>query len=249
MSFLIKTEQFEGPLDLLLSLIEKRKLFINDISIASVTEEYLGYINELRDINLEEKTGFLVIAATLILIKSRSLLPNLTLTVEESEQVTSLEDRLKRYQAAKRGSEWIIKRLGNRFIFLAPERKNDAPVFAPDEKVNLAVLRDAINKVLKELPAIEEVLPEVSVGKAISIEEMIGNLEERMQNAMSMKLSDFGGTRAPKTKEEKVYMIVSFLAMLELVRQGIFEVMQNDTDGEITISKQESLPEVSVATN
>ena len=244
MSFLIKTEQFEGPLDLLLSLIEKRKLFINDISIASVAEEYLGYMNGLGDITLEEKTSFLVIAATLILIKSRSLLPNLSLTIEEDAQVISLEDRLRRYQSAKRGSEWIIKRLGNRFIFLAPERKNDTPVFAPDEKVNLVVLKEAIAKVIAELPKIEEVLPEVSVAKAVSIEEMIGNLEERMKDALSMKLSDFGGTRTPKTKEEKVYMIVSFLAMLELVRQGIFEVMQNDEDGDITISKQEQVSEL-----
>lgn len=78
--FKIKTEVFEGPLDLLLSLVEKRKLFISDISLASVTDEYINHINKLPEYSMDDRTQFILIASTLLLIKAKSLLPNLPLT-------------------------------------------------------------------------------------------------------------------------------------------------------------------------
>src|ERR1035437_6688374 len=97
-SYKIKTNAFEGPFHLLLSLIEERKFFINDLSLAQVTEDYLNYVNKLEKKNTSEISNFIVIAATLILIKSKSLLPNLNLTSEEESDIHNLEDRLKLYE-------------------------------------------------------------------------------------------------------------------------------------------------------
>ena len=235
MSFLVKTEQFEGPLDLLLSLIEKRKLFVNDISLANVTEEYISYANVQNEYNIEEKTSFLVIATTLILIKSRSLLPNLSLTTEESVQIEVLEDRLKLYAIARKIGESILEMYGKNILFSGASRKNDTPIFTPDKKVNLEVLQNALNNVINNLPK-EEKLPEINVERMMSIEEMMENLHERIGNAVQASFHNISGGQ-PKTKEEKVFVIVSFLAMLELVRQGIIDVLQNDIFEDITIEK------------
>ena len=76
----VKTATFEGPFALLLSLVEERKLFINEISLAEVTEDYINYVNTLGDVDPSTISSFIVVAATLILIKSKSLLPNLNRT-------------------------------------------------------------------------------------------------------------------------------------------------------------------------
>jgi segregation and condensation protein A len=87
----VKTETFEGPLDLLLSLIEKRKLFINDISLAKVADDYVSHIQSLGNFPIADSANFILIASTLLLIKSKSLLPQLTLSEEEQTNVDDLE--------------------------------------------------------------------------------------------------------------------------------------------------------------
>src|SRR3989344_8736955 len=99
--FQIKMSGFEGPFGLLLYLIEKRKLFINDVSLAAVTEDYLNYMNQLGGSNSfspAEIASFVLVASTLILIKSKSLLPNLNLTEEEEGDIKNLEERLRLYK-------------------------------------------------------------------------------------------------------------------------------------------------------
>ncbi len=91
--YLVKTHIFEGPLDTLLSLIEKRKLFINDISLAQVADDYIAYIKSLNEFPIADSSHFILIASTLVLIKSKSLLPDLNLTTEEQESIDDLEDR------------------------------------------------------------------------------------------------------------------------------------------------------------
>ena len=93
----VKTSAFEGPLELLLNLVESRKLFINEISLASVTDDFLAYARSLPKNDLTELTSFLSIAATLILVKSRSLLPGFIVTKEEEKDITDLETRLALY--------------------------------------------------------------------------------------------------------------------------------------------------------
>lgn len=232
-SFKIKTEIFEGPLDLLLNLIEKRKLFINDISISKVADDFIAYIRNLNKFPISESANFILIASTLLLIKSISLLPNLHLTEEEEHDIKDLEARLKIYQRIKELSFGIKKIFGRNIIF-SPLARKISPVFSPDESITLANMLNSAREVLKNLPKSES-MPKAVVKKIISLEEVIENLTERIKTGLSMNFKDF----ARIGKEDKVNIIVSFLAMLELVKQGVIEVMQEKQFDNIKMQTQE----------
>lgn len=232
----IKTQNFEGPFGLLLNLVEQRKLFINEISLAQVTEDYLNYVNSLKNLTPAEISSFVVVAATLILIKSKSLLPNLNLTDEEENDIKNLEDRLKLYETYTRLAKNIKDRFGSeRIFFCEVERKNDFLVFLPDEQITKESMMAFASDVLCRIPK-KVFLQEVEVKKVISIEEMINSLTERIQSSIKMNFKDFAGKA--QTKEEKVFVIVGFLAMLELVRNGILNAAQENNFEDIIIEKQ-----------
>lgn len=233
-SFKIKTEVFEGPLDLLLNLIEKRKLFINDISISKVADDFIAYIKNLNKFPINEGANFILIASTLLLIKSISLLPNLHLTEEEEHDIKDLEDRLKLYKRIKELSIGV-KRIFAKHIIFSPLARKANPVFSPHESITLPNLLGSAREVIKNLPKIES-LPKASVKKIISLEEVIGNLTERIKTSLSMNFKDF----ARMGKEDKINVIISFLAMLELVKQGVIEVMQEKQFDDIKMHTQET---------
>ena len=245
-AYKIKTLNFEGPFGLLLNLVEERKLFINEISLAQVTEDYLKYVNSLGDLTTAEISSFLVVAATLILIKSKSLLPNLNLTDEEEGDIRSLEDRLKLYEFYTLLAGNIKSNFGKKIIFPAEERKNLRAwghitlIFLPDEQITTESMMTFVQNVLDRIPK-KVFLPEVEVRKVISIEEMIDKLTERIQNSLKMNFRDFTGKAV--TKEERVVVIIGFLAMLELMRQGILNAMQENNFEDIIIEKQELIIE------
>jgi segregation and condensation protein A len=245
----VKTSTFEGPLDVLLSLIESRKLFINEISLADVTADFLSYIKQIPAYNLGDATQFLTIASTLLLIKSRSLIPNLALTTDEEEKIVDLELRLKRYQAIKEACELVRGMYGKNVIHFSPERQTVGPVFAPHESITIGTLVHALHDVFQALPK-KEILPEVAVRKVIKIEEIIDDLTSRIQKALSVSFSEFAkGAVGENVQEKKVYVIVGFLAMLELVREGIIDVMQHATFDDIAISKREDEVALTEQTN
>jgi segregation and condensation protein A len=237
-SYTVKTPVFEGPLGLLLSLIESRKLFVNEISLAQVTDDYISYIRGMVAPTLSDTTSFVVVAATLILIKSKSLLPNLELTGEETEKITDLEKRLKLYQAIKNSTVSLKSEFGKTILYMAPERSWNEPLFSPDVKITMESMLAGVKDALDRLPK-KEFLPEVSIAKVVSIEEMIENLTARITTALNFSFKDLKQGKTFETpKEEKVFIIVSFLAMLELVRSGILEVIQQNTFDDMAISKQ-----------
>jgi len=246
-SYKVKTASFEGPFGLLLSLVEERKLFINDVSLAEVTEDYLNYVNNLKvdeSLSIEKQaaeiSSFIVVAATLILIKSKSLLPNLDLTSEEEGDIRALEERLRLYKLFTKLSPDIKKSFGKKFIFAPLERKNDTLVFLPDDQITresmMTFAREAVDRIPKKITLVE-----VEVKKVISIEEMIEKLTERVQKTLSMKFKEFSGHGRVATREEKVFVIVSFLAMLELTRQGIINAIQENNFEDIIMEKPDEI--------
>ena len=239
-SYNIKTSGFEGPFGLLLSLVESRKLFINDVSLAQVTEDYLKYVNGFENLSPSEVSSFIVVAATLILIKSKSLLPNLNLTLEEEGDIHDLEDRLKLYEIFARLSENVKNMFGKKIIFAPLDRKNSVLVFLPDEQITkdnmMMFARDALGRIPKKVS-----LPKIEVKKVLSIEEMINKLTERVQNSLQMNFKDFAGKAT--TREERVVVIVGFLAMLEMIREGLLNVMQENNFEDIIIEKRELIIE------
>ena len=234
MSFTVKTKSFEGPLDLLLDLIEKRKLFISDIALAQVTDDFIAHIKQLETLPMGESAHFILVASTLLLIKSKSLLPEFNLTQEEQGDIRDLETRLKIYKRIKEASIHVNNMFGAEMIFEQSQTRLVVPVFTPDPEFTLNkalyVLKDLFNRLPKK-----ENLPQVAVKKVISLEEMIGNLTERITSHLRMSFKDF-------TKEHKgnrVNVIVSFLAMLELVKEGILQVSQESNFGDIQMEPKE----------
>jgi len=230
--YVVKTPIFEGPLELLLSLIEKRKLHINDISLAKVADDYITHIKELPKFPMGEAAHFILIASTLLLIKSKSLLPALTLTEEEQGSIEDLERRLKLYQRIRELSLHVKESFGKDMIFY-PRERAFTPVFSPDNTMTLESISSSINEILKRLPK-KEFLPKTVVAKVISLEEMIESLTGRIQSSLKLSFKEF----AKIGKAEKTHIIVSFLAMLELVKQGIVNVVQENHFDDIVIETE-----------
>ena len=154
--FSVSTATFSGPLDLLLDLVEKRKLHINDVSLAQITEGFLKYLKEAEELPKDEVAEFLVIASTLMLIKSVSLLPGLSLTEEETESVAELERRLQMLSHIREGAELIRKYFGAASLFLphaAPPRQT---VFMPPRDMSLSSLSVALVAVIASFPKEEK---------------------------------------------------------------------------------------------
>lgn len=234
-SYKVKTHVFEGPLDLLLELISKRKLFVNDVSLAQVTDDFIAYIESHDEFPIGESAEFILVASTLMLIKSRSLLPMLELTEEEQESIHDLEDRLVLYAKVKELATGIKIRFGKNIIFEKSPRKSDVITFSPDSKTDTANLLQALERVIEALPK-KEALSKVTVKKVISLEEMIEKLAERVSKATRFKFSEFHG-KGELTHEKKVSIIVGFLAMLELVKRGAIRVSQ-EGGGDIEIESE-----------
>jgi segregation and condensation protein A len=229
----IKTSVFEGPLDTLLSLIEKRKLFINDISLSQVADDFISYIKGLENFPIGESANFILIASTLVLIKSKSLLPDLNLTEEEEASIDDLEARLCEYQKYKVLSAHLRERFGRNISYLRQSPKEKKIVFLPDKNTTVSGIFQTIKSVLNNLPPVE-VVPKAIIQKVISLEEMITRLSERISRAVKISFKDFSGAG----KKDKVTVIVSFLAMLELVKQGIINVKQDADFQDIEMQTQ-----------
>ena len=226
MPITVKTPVYEGPLDILLDLIEKRKLLINDISLAAVADEYMQRIQAMPELPMGETAEFISLAATLLLIKSRSLLPNLMLSEDESRDIKELEYRLAIYQIIKEASKGLEK------LDLPPLHEGKPielpPLYIKDDSVTLQSLKAAAQTLIDGFPQ-NITLPKVAVKKIISLEEMIERMAGRIQQATRMSFKDFAG------KHERSEVIVSFLALLELVKQGIIKAEQGETHGDITL--------------
>ena len=234
--FSVKHESFEGPIEVLLDLIEKRKLFVNDVSLASVTDDFISFI-QTKGMHPELVANFLAVAATLILIKARSLLPNLELTSEESESITDLERRVALYQIISHISSDLIKQYGKKILWQGMPQKT-GPIFAPDPDLPVEQLPHLIGDMIARIPPPAPAKPEARVTKTISITEVIDTLIDRISR---MTTGSFNSIRvsAPDGdhKEQKVYTIVSFLGMLELVRRGLVNADQNDQFGDIQLER------------
>lgn len=238
MKFSIKTDRFEGPLDLLIELIEKRKLLINDFSIAQVTDEYLTYVASLTERSLRDAAQFVTLASTLLLIKSRSLLPVLEVTQDEKDAMEDLEGKLRCYQIYRNAGKVLEKMFGKTIVNARPFTPDTTPIFSPDDFCTKEALRDVIGRVLADLPR-QTMLPQAHVRKTISLEEMMDTLRARLEKQLKVRFHDLSSKDADKTT-----VVVSFLAVLELFRQGNVNVIQEARFGDIDITREETVDAV-----
>lgn len=230
--FSVKTSVFEGPLELLLDLVEKRKLLINDISLASVTDEYMRHVSEMQEMSLPNTAQFISLAATLLLVKSKSLLPVLELTEEEEESIDNLEERLRQYQII-RDAAVQLQVLFGREVAYAPQFTPPAvSIFVPDDYCTTQALAAAMHGVITDLPK-KETPQKAQIKVTISLEEMMQRLEDRISRNLLVRFSEL---RAGET--ERKVIIVSFLAILELFKQGNLLLRQPERFSDIEIERE-----------
>jgi len=235
--YVVKTGVFEGPLDLLLDLVTRRKLFIGDISLAKVADDYMEFVKDFTEFPTRDAASFLFVASTLVLIKSKLLLPTLALTDEEEGDIKDLERRLKLYKRIRGLGKYVREKFGVNIMFPRTDRREVKSVFSPHESITTTNIHSAMADMIERLPK-KQTLTEAVVQKVISLEEMIENLTDRIRENMAISFSEFarekgGGSGNPK--EDKLNLIVSFLAMLELVKQGSLAVRQEGMFDEITM--------------
>ncbi|MEI8096812.1 MAG: segregation/condensation protein A [Candidatus Moraniibacteriota bacterium] len=232
MAYHIHLDQFEGPLDLLLSLIEKEKLDITSVSLAKVADQYLEYLKGEEIVSLENLSSFLSIAARLLLIKSRALLPILEFTDEEEESMDDLEIRLREYKR--------FREVAGKLNMLFGEKRNSYAresflgmqvVFYPPSGLTADDLKMHFSNVLGEIPILE-ILPEKEIEAIITLEEKIIELQRTLSSRVESSFSQMIREGAPR-----VEVIVSFLAILEMVKQRFIFVEQEKFFSDIRINR------------
>ncbi len=231
----VKLPIFEGPLDLLLHLVKKNEIDIYDIPIVEITEQYFNYLDLMKQLNIDVAGDYLVMAATLIHIKSKMLLPP-----EPSEEEAEPEDprkelveRLLEYQRYKAAAEKLALRdqLG-RDVFARSDPQADMegiPVETSLEDADLFQLLEAFQGVLKRLP--DDAAHEITVEK-VSVREKIVFLIDTFRER---ERADF--TELFSAERSKISAIALFLALLECIRMGLLRVRQADLLDKIEVER------------
>ncbi|MFA5402687.1 MAG: segregation/condensation protein A [Candidatus Omnitrophota bacterium] len=243
MSYKIKIEMFEGPLDLLLYLVKKDHLNIYDIPIAKVTEQYLQYLNLMQMLDLNVAGEFLVMAATLMQIKSKMLLPaeeGSSAEVEQEDPREELVRRLLEYEKFKEIAQDLRqKETDQREVFKRPKGETEKDLSEKKDVYFEASIFDLINafsQALKDIP--KEVFYEVVKDK-YTVEEATHDILHLLLVRSEVKLSEIFG----RTKN-KLEIIVNFLAVLELIRMKEIIARQSELFQEIEIvrNKENIIP-------
>ena len=235
MTIQIRLENFNGPLDLLLHLIRKHEMDITDIRIFEITEQYLSVIEEMKQLDLDVAGEFLLMAATLIHIKSRLLLPvSEDIAEDEGEDPRAeLIRRLLEYQRYKEAARSFeeLPRMNrdvysnqiDRAAWLAAEEQEDEPM-----AVGIYQLAQAFHQLLKNRPL--EVFHEV-VHETLSVADFVKQIAARLKLARRVPLSTLVAER-----DSTDVLIVTFLALLELVKMGLARVEQVESFSEVWLS-------------
>jgi segregation and condensation protein A len=229
--FNVQLEKFEGPLDLLLKLIEERQLDITRLNLAKVADDYLEYIRANENIDLESLADFVNIASRIILIKSHSILPTLEITQDEEKEIVDLENQLKEYQKFKIAAEKIGRmREGNKFSISRDYLLGVAASFSAPKNINKFDLKKAFLRIISEI-VLPEKLPEESVREIVTLEDKIEELKNSLQKRVETSFREIS-----QSASDKVEIIVAFLAMLEMVKQRIIDVEQSSLFEDIKIT-------------
>jgi segregation and condensation protein A len=235
LNYTVHTPVYDGPLDLLLSLIERAELNITEVSLASVTDQYLAYINSLEQLNPDEISAFLLIAAKLLQIKSEALLPRPPARAQGEEDVgRSLVDQLRLYKRFKEIGSWMSERQEQNlrtYLRIAPPPKVEAKLDLSNitlEKL-VSAASEAFAKERNKQP-----LGTIIAAPRITIREkidLIAKTLKEVERASFKALLNRGASR--------LEIVVTFLAMLELVKRYRIHAHQEGLFGEIEIDRME----------
>jgi len=232
-SYSVRLDAFEGPLDLLLHLIRKNELDIYDIPVAVITRQYLDYIKLMKDLNLEVAGDFLLMASTLLHIKSRMLLPSEEQEESEEEEQdprAELIRRLLEYQQYKDAAQVLNARtLLGRDVFTRSGDELELAANQPDEgplELELFDLVEAFRNLLQRIPA--ESFHDVTPSELYSIADCINEILSLLQEKETVQFEELVSDEMSKER-----IIVTFLAILELCRLKLIRIFQNTPNGNI----------------
>jgi segregation and condensation protein A len=235
----VQLEVFEGPLDLLLFLIKKDDLDINNIPIAHITKQYLGYLELIKELNLDLAGEFLVLASTLMAIKAKTLLPSNELPdgSEGPDPRAELVAKLVEYQKFKQAAQFLEKRAEE----FSDIYYRGAPVFADEEKSLSIGTLDLLSALREVLDRAEDVDAQQVLGEEFPIEEKIEKILAALARTPSISWEDLF---ADERKRRGI--IACFLAVLELTKLQRIFVRQDENFGKIVIFKKEGETDAAV---
>jgi len=228
--FTLETPVFQGPLETLLDLIEARKMPVSEVSLAEVCDAYLAYVEKLPELPLGETAQFILVASTLLLIKSRALLPTLEISSDEEENIHELERRLAQLRIVRTAAKLLRKEWERAPLVVERRAPARLAVFAPAES-SIALAQTAIQRLLQTLPQPEK-MAEAVVSPVLKLEEVISGLKDRLSRGIRTRWSELVKSAS------KHDAIVQFLAILELVRSGSASVTQEKLFSDIAIEAE-----------
>ncbi len=228
---LIKVQLFEGPLDFLLHLIKKNEIDINDIPVAAITEQYIDYLELMKEMNLEIAGGYLVIAADLSLIKSKMLLPKPIIEENEIDPRSDLVKRLIQYQIYKDAASDLVNRhILGRDVFKREADESD-PLMEEVEigRVDLWGLIEAFRDFYKRRSYVwaEGIVYEA---EHIKIEDKMQEVLEELGRRQILSLKEF-----LMECSSKLDLVITFLSLLELIRMQTIHIVQQLPDSSILV--------------
>jgi len=223
-------KQFTGPFDLLLSLVEGQELQITEITLSEVTEQYLQYIDKMEETKADELADFLVVAAKLLYLKSKRLLPEFM--PEEEEDTDGLEAQLKLYKQFVDASKEIDKLwLGEKKSAFRKEPPKPREGFTPPPGLTLEKLQQSMVHLVSKI-APPKKLPKTHIDKGVSLKERIDTLRNLLKTKKQFRFHE-----ALRDANNKTEIIIGFLAILELVKQKSLTLDQDATFGDIMITR------------
>lgn len=234
MAVSVHLKQFDGPLDLLLHLVDKAKIDLRDIFISEITEQYLSIISTATDFNMDEASEFLTIAAVLVEIKSRKLLPREKENEDEEDPEAMLLQRLEEYKLFKETAESMtqFEAAACKVFGKLPEEYPLPPPTLDFDGLTLKALWDALRRIQDRAPTVKEELAVPNrniIRDAYSVEERIEVIESRLQEG-SIRFEAL--LSAHPNKEE---IVTLFIALLEVLKLGKAHVVQGKTFDEIWV--------------
>ncbi|KPJ85709.1 hypothetical protein AMJ57_02065 [Parcubacteria bacterium SG8_24] len=230
----MKLDKFEGPLDLLMQLIEGEELDISEVSLAKVTDSYLKFLDDNPDLPPGELADFLVVASRLLLLKSRILLPFLQVgeILDEGDDLASQLKIYKEYLEATERIKGIIGRRG--FTFVHDRLPKVEIGFSPPKRLSSGQMAEVFRGLIDRLSPLVRVSRRV-VEKTVSIHEMIRQLQQMISRSQRLSFRKVLDTARSRTE-----IVVSFLALLELIKRRTVTVSQGLQFEDITIEKAET---------
>jgi segregation and condensation protein A len=219
---------------------------ISQISLASVCREFCDYVESLEQFDSTMVSGFLAVASTLILIKARSLLPDITVSLEEETDIAELEQQLEQYRLLQQGALHLQKLLTSApSLFSRESDWENTYTFLPDKKLSIDIIhilgKSLVEKSQREETPKTSIIESVTIMPAIALSDIVATIQKRIGSGMSFwdmvnSIIPENVNHTPRSK--KLYTIVSFLGLLELIKDGAVTGHQESIENDILISQK-----------